>query len=153
MGITGDDQRLDAAIISDTVNAASRIESLSKHYGVSILLSEDSINNLEQPDNYNLRFLGRVKVKGKNNPIGIYECFDGDLPEISKLKKETLSDFDDGIGLYFNKEFAQAAMLFQQVITRNPQDVTTRLFLQKAGQYLATGAPDNWDGVEVMTGK
>ncbi len=71
MGIIGDQHRLDAATISDTVNTASRIESLTKHYGVSILLSEDSLKKMENPDMFNLRYWGqgfskREKESGGN---------------------------------------------------------------------------------------
>jgi class 3 adenylate cyclase len=82
MGIIGDDKRLDAAIISDTVNTASSIESLSKYSRSRILLSEASMDRLPSPSLFNFRYLGIVKVKGKNNTIRIYECYDGDEPEI-----------------------------------------------------------------------
>jgi len=153
MGITGDDQRMDAAIISDTVNSASRVESLSKYYGASILLSEVSINGLDNGSNFNFRYLGKVQVKGKNNSLNIYECFDGDGDEIIGKKIASLSSFNDGMNHYFEKDFAMAALGFQQVIKLNPEDSTAKLFLQKSGQFIATGVPQDWDGVEVMNFK
>jgi len=150
MGITGDDHRMDAAIISDTVNSASRIESLSKYYGASILLSEDSIDGLDDKEKFNFRYLGRVQVKGKNNSIKIYECFDGESDEIIEKKIASISSFNEGMNHYFTKDFAMAALSFQQVIKANPDDGTAKLFLQKSGQYIATGVPEDWDGVEVM---
>ena len=153
MGITGDDQRMDAAIISDTVNSASRVESLSKYYSASILLSEVSINGLDDASKFNFRYLGKVQVKGKNNSLKIYECFDGDGDEIIEKKIASLSSFNDGMNHYFEKDFAMAALGFQQVIKENPQDYTAKLFLQKSGQFIATGVPHDWDGVEVMSSK
>jgi TolA-binding protein len=153
MGITGDDQRMDAAIISDTVNSASRVESLSKYYSANILLSEDSINCLETPDAFSFRYLGKVQVKGKNNSLKIYECFDGDTDEVIEKKKASLDAFNDGMMHYFAKDFAMAALGFQQVIKENPDDATAKLFLQKSGQLIATGVPQDWDGVEVMSSK
>jgi len=153
MGITGDDLRMDAAIISDTVNSASRVESLSKYYGANILLSEDSIKELEDPAAFHFRYLGKVQVKGKNNSLKIYECYDGDGDAIVELKKATLTSFNEGMEYYFNKDFAMAAVGFQQVIRKNSDDVTAKLFLQKSGQYIATGVPQDWDGIEVMNSK
>jgi len=153
MGITGDDLRMDAAIISDTVNSASRVESLSKYYGANILLSEDSIKDLDDPSAYHFRYLGKVQVKGKNNSIKIYECFDGDGDEIVALKLTSLDSFNEGMGHYFSKDFALAAVEFQQVVKENPNDNTARLFLQKSGQFIATGVPQDWDGIEVMSSK
>ncbi len=153
MGITGDDQRMDAAIISDTVNTASRIESLSKHYGVRILLSQSCIQGLESPQDFHFRFLGMVRVKGKNEKVDIYECFDGDNTENAALKAETSEVFNKGMESYIEKEFAMAAVSFQQVVKSNPDDPVARLFLQNSGQYIATGVPEDWDGVEVMKWK
>ena len=82
MGITGDSERLDAAIISDTVNTAARIEGLSKHFGASILLTELCKENLSNPEEFDFRFLGPVQVKGKQAAINLYECFNADDPSL-----------------------------------------------------------------------
>jgi hypothetical protein len=153
MGITGDALRMDAAIISDTVNSASRVESLSKYYGAGILLSESSIDGLKNPADFHFRYLGKVQVKGKYNSLKIFECFDGDADDIIEKKKLSLDAFTDGMNHYFNKDFAMAAVGFQQVLRENPMDATARLFLQKSGQFIATGVPNDWDGVEVMDSK
>jgi adenylate cyclase len=73
MGITGDQERLDATTIADTVNTASRLESLTKHYNVNILLSEASVHNLGGREDFHLRHLGPVQLKGKMESIHIYE--------------------------------------------------------------------------------
>jgi two-component system, sensor histidine kinase ChiS len=150
MGVTGDEERMDVAIISDTVNTASRIEGLSKHYGVNILLSEESLHRLQDPGEFHFRFLGKVQVKGKQNALRIYECFDGDPPEMLQAKMATATRFEEGMQHYFEKDFALAALAFQEVTRQHPGDATARIFLQKCGQFIATGVPDDWDGVEVM---
>ena len=78
MGIIGDQKRMDAATVSDTVNTASRMEGLTKFYGSRILLSEACLNLIQQQEQFNVRHLGRVQVKGKQASIGIFECFDAD---------------------------------------------------------------------------
>ncbi|GAO42528.1 adenylate/guanylate cyclase domain-containing protein [Flavihumibacter petaseus] len=75
MGITGDDERLDAATISDTVNTASRIESLTKYYKADILVTEACARGIETDAPFHLRPLGKVQVKGKKESIGIFDCF------------------------------------------------------------------------------
>jgi two-component system, sensor histidine kinase ChiS len=104
MGVTGDEERMDVAIISDTVNTASRIESLSKHYGVNILLSEESLNRLRDPSEFHFRFLGKVQMKGKQNALRLYECFDGDSPDLLEAKAETAARFNEAMQHYFNKD-------------------------------------------------
>ena len=74
MGIIGDENRLDAATISDTVNTAARIESLTKEYKTRILLSESSKDQMQQSENFKFNFIGQVKVKGKKKSVNIYEC-------------------------------------------------------------------------------
>ena len=74
MGITGDHQRMEAATISDTVNTAARIEGLTKTYEASILLTQETFNQLENPNNFQIRRLGEVQLKGKQAPVHIYEC-------------------------------------------------------------------------------
>jgi adenylate cyclase len=74
MGITGDNERMDAATIADTVNIASRLEGLTKFYKVNILLSEASVQNLVEAEIFQFRDLGPVQLKGKLAPITVFEC-------------------------------------------------------------------------------
>ena len=153
MGIIGDQKRMDAATISDTVNTASRIESLTKFYGVSILLSEDSYVKIDKKENFRFRYMGQVQVKGKQEPVGIYECFDGDMPELAEKKYASLELFQEGLNHYFSKDFPRASVVFQEILKTNPDDSVAKLFLNKAAQYIGSGVADDWSGVEMMTFK
>ena len=150
MGIIGDKNRMDAATISDSVNAASRIENLTKHYGASILLSEESLNKLDNPADFNCRYLGQVQVKGKQAPIKIYECFDGDLPASIELKLATLTNFNKGVQAYFQQEFEQATYAFEAVLQQHSTDATAKLFLTKAKRLRQAGVEKDWTGIEQM---
>ncbi len=149
MGIIGYDERMDAAIISDTVNATSRLERLTKYFGVSIIASDKIINNLENKENYNLRYLGLVQVKGKQDAIKIYECFDGEKETIKKRKLATKAQFNQGVMAYFAKEFKSADECLEAVIKQNPEDYTAQLFYNKNKKFMLYGTPPNWTGVEV----
>ncbi len=151
MGIIGDDQRMDAATISDTVNTASRIESLTKYFKVNILLSAESLNGVSP--NFQTRFLGHVLLKGKKAPTAIYECFEGDHPEQLEKKTESQALFAEGMDQYLTKQFAAAVHSFEKVVASNPEDQTAQLFLYKANGFIAKGVPENWTGVEVMSFK
>ena len=153
MGIIGDQHRMDAATISDTVNTASRIESLTKHYGVSILATEDSMKEMENIGEFNLRYLGKVLVKGKKNPVGIYECLDGDKPESKQNKLHSKTKFEAGLAYFFDQKFAQAAASFNEVVQENPKDQVAKLFLNKSAGYIKDGVPNNWTGVELFEKK
>jgi adenylate cyclase len=153
MGITGDVERLDAAIISDTVNTASRIEGLSKHFGTSILMTGKCMENLTDPEEFNFRYLGPVQVIGKKKPIKLYECINGDQKSLYNHKLKTLGTFDRGMELYFNKEFAMSAVTFQQIFKQNPKDLTANLFLNRAAHLITQEIDDDWKGIQSMTKK
>ncbi len=146
MGIIGDNRRTDAATISDTVNTASRMESLTKTVGAQILLSEQSVAGLQHTEQYHLRYLGKVFVKGKREPIGIYECYDGDPMPIQQLKAETSDQFDQGIALYLQQQFREAISEWEGVLDVNPDDRVAQYFCQQALHHLTHGAPEGWVG-------
>ena len=150
MGIIGDQERMDAATIADTVNTASRIESLTKHYGASILLTEDSFVKIDQKDPFHFRYLGKVRIKGKKGAIDIYECYDGDLPEKIKDKLSSHADFEKGLTQFFARSFPEAAATFNKILKINSDDQVARLFLSKSAQYAHEGVSDDWTGVEMM---
>lgn len=169
MGIIGDVQRMEAATIADTVNTAARIESLTKYYGVNILLSGDCIvksevlpesaiaeaggNRKSEVDAFNFRYLGEVQVKGKREPVAIYECFDGDAPEQVEKKNATADIFSEAMRDYYNRNFRSAAQALKSILAVNPDDRTAKILLNRMEGYLHTGVPDDWTGVEKMSVK
>jgi hypothetical protein len=153
MGIIGDALRTDATVISDTVNTASRMEGLTKYFNVNFILSEDTLRNVDDRDRFNLRYLGKVQVKGKNQSLGIYECFDGDPPDQIALKKSTLKAFETGMASYYAKDMDTARRHFNIVYQENPSDITTFGILHRIHSFIINGVPEGWDGVEVMLSK
>jgi signal transduction histidine kinase/class 3 adenylate cyclase len=153
MGIIGDGKRMDATSISDTVNTASRIEGLTKHFQANILFSEDTMLKLSDPTEFNTRFLGKIQMKGKEQPVNIYECFDGDKHDVIEKKLATVSVFNEALSLYHSKEFAKALEAIKYVLRENPLDGTAKLYRQKLEHYLESGIADDWTGVETMLTK
>lgn len=153
MGITGDKNRLDATTISDAVNTASRIESLTKYYKVKILLSEITLQQIQHPENFHLRYLGKVQVKGKQSSIGIHECFSSDSEEQILKKEKTLTTFNEGMYYYLNRAFGNAVKAFESITDTNPADLTAQFFLDNSISFLQNGAPENWSGVLEMVKK
>ncbi|HLK30424.1 MAG TPA: adenylate/guanylate cyclase domain-containing protein [Puia sp.] len=153
MGITGDKQRMDATTISDTVNTASRLETLTKYYKGDILLSEDSLKNMSDNESFHLRHLGMVQLKGKTKPVAIYECFNGSDENNIQKKLSSLTLFNQAMSDYLNKSFAEASTKFYQVLEIHPDDMTTKLFLSNAHHYITNGVPENWTGIEKMHSK
>nr|WP_299069324.1 tetratricopeptide repeat protein [uncultured Allomuricauda sp.] len=153
MGIIGDVHRNDPAVIADTVNSTARVEGVTKHYGANIIISESSLKSMKDSSGFNFRYLGKVKVKGKQKAIGIYECIDGDSVESISLKLKTLSNYNNGVSLFFEHQFIEAAKAFKKVLTKNPNDQVTQYFHQQAKKYAKSGAPKDWQSVTVMDQK
>jgi adenylate cyclase len=152
MGITGDESRMDAATISDTVNIASRLESLTKQYRAGILLSDECLLQIER-NKYDLRYLGLVQLKGKQEPIHIYECFSANAKEEINKKQKTLSLFNKGVEHYLNSSFITSVKAFESVTEIHPDDLTAAFFLDNAKKILQKGVPENWNGVIEMMSK
>ena len=153
MGITGDEHRMDAATISDTVNTAARIESLTKYYRSPLLLSGHTLQFINEDSNFHFRHLGNVKLKGKNNLLSIIECINGFNDHQLETKLQTISLFRDAMASYQERQFENALQCFQTILTKDPDDLTVHHFLDKTKKYLREGVPHNWTGAEEMISK
>jgi len=150
LGVLGDKKRMDANVVSDAVNTASRMEGLTKIYGASIIVSEDTVRKIKDPD-FNYRMLGIVLAKGKVKPIKIFELLNGKHSASNQLKIETRKEFEKGLDHYYNKEFVEAASSFKAVLHTNEGDIAAALYLKLSAQYMVSGVPDNWDGAKSNT--
>jgi two-component system sensor histidine kinase ChiS len=153
VGIVGDAARMQGDALSDNVNLTSRLEGLTKFYGVSLIISDEVFRRLEDPSRYKLRFLGKVQAQGREAPISVFEVFDGDPAAMGEVKQQTKSDFEEGLMLYLQKQFPEASVCFNKVLKHNPEDKTARLYMQRAAHCMVHGVPDDWTGVEVMQEK
>ncbi|MEG4342597.1 adenylate/guanylate cyclase domain-containing protein [Microcoleus sp. A003_D6] len=131
LGIVGGKSRMDGTVISDAVNLASRIENLTKNYGVSLLITQQTFDRLKNPADYAVRVIDKVQVKGKSEWVTVYEVFDADLPEVKAGKLATLQVFTEALSLYNMKSFREAAVFFADCLRQNPGDKVAGIYLDR----------------------
>lgn len=153
VGMIGEPDRIQGDALSDTVNLTSRLEGLTKHYGVLMLISEQVLKRLNQPEQYDLRFLDRVIVQGRSEAIAIYEVLNAEPEAVRSLKQKTRSDFAKGWQCYQQGDLAAAKASFEQVLAIHPQDRTAQLYLERIEQFQREGVPIDWDGTWAFTHK
>lgn len=135
-------------VMGDSVNLGSRLEGINKEYGTRIIISE--FTNEEVKNDFSTREVDRVKVKGKNEPVRIFELLkEGPL---DGTQKEVIDIFNSGYQLYLQKNFIEAKKLFSQSFNLN-NDPVSEVYIERCDEYLAEPPPENWDGVYVMKTK
>jgi class 3 adenylate cyclase/ActR/RegA family two-component response regulator len=150
LGVIGSEDRMQGAVVADAVNLAARIEGLNKMYGSYVSLSDETLSAMKEPDRYRRRFMDKVRVKGREDAVTVYEIFEGDPAGLANLKEETKPDFDSGIQLYYEKRFSEAGVHFTQVLEKNPADLAARMYLKRCANYMVNGVPPDWTGVETL---
>jgi adenylate cyclase len=137
--------------LGDTVNLSSRLEGLNKDYGTHILVNETTYAAAKD-SGFVFRELDLIRVKGKNEPVLIYEL----VCDAANLAPETemlLDSFADARKLYEERQWTRAQSAFHSVIERWPEDGPARAYWKRCQEYLFDEPPANWDGVFTMTHK
>ena len=150
-GNIGSPKRMDYTLIGDGVNLAARLESACKTYSTKILISEYTFSKLK--GTYRIRNVDRVIVKGKTEPVNIYEVLDYHTTETFPNMMDVVNQFENGLDWYRQSEWSKAVKAFKHSLKLNPQDKLPQIYIDRC-KYMKKHPPGNgWDGVWTMKTK
>jgi predicted ATPase/class 3 adenylate cyclase len=141
LGTVGTDTRMDGTVVSDAVNLASRVEDLTKEFGVPLLLTESTVSGLLDTLGYGLRPVDEVRVRGKQTATLVYECFDADPEPVRERKKTTADEFRRVWTAWRGGRAAEAMAGFDALLAALPGDsVVLRLRERCKAEAVAAAA-------------